>query len=126
MARKIRRKSTRVHISPARAGRLYRLLKGIAGSSTGRADLLKHLRVGIRTFYRDVDLLRECGINVEIKKDGYRLSGTLSDALHRLPFPDPELTFGDAEVLRRGRTSSHAKIQSLFARVAKTDAKRKK
>lgn len=112
-------KKTRVHISPVRAGRLYRLLKHLNRKPVGRTDLLKKLRIGMRTFYRDVDLLRECGIEVDVDGDGYSLPGTLKDALHRLPFPDPEITFGDVEVLMKGRTQTHDKLKTLFKRVTK-------
>lgn len=101
-------------ISSARAGRLYRLLKILANGSTSRATLLKKLKMGMRTFYRDVDLLRECGVPVEAKSDGYVLGESLDSALDRVPFPDPELTFGDVVQLMKGRSASHQKLKRLF------------
>lgn len=109
----------RSHVSTSRAGRLYRLLRLVAGKPVPRAVLLKKLKVGMRTFYRDVDLLRECGIGVDVEGEGYRLTDSLADALHKLPFPDPELTFGDIAILMKGRSPTHDKIRQLFARVTK-------
>jgi hypothetical protein len=51
--------------------------------------------------------------------EGYSLQGTLSDALHQLPFPDPELTFGDIETLMRGKSATHEKLRSLFKKISK-------
>lgn len=112
-------KRNRIHISPSRAGRLYRLLRQVSGGAVLRSLLLKRLRVGQRTFYRDIDLLRECGIDVAVDGEGYSLTGTLAEALHLLPFPDPELTFGDIEVLMRGRSQTHEKMRTLFKRITK-------
>lgn len=112
-------KKGRVHVSEARAGRLYKLLKLVAAGTVPRETLLRKLKTGMRTFYRDIDLLRACGVVVQIRGDGYRLKGPLSDALDVLPFPDPELTFGDVESLMRGRTPTHAKIRQLFLKITK-------
>lgn len=112
-------KRSRVHLSEARGGRLYKLLKLVAAATVPREVLLRKLKTGMRTFYRDIDLLRACGVTVLVRGDGYRLKGTLSEALDLLPFPDPELTFGDVETLRKGRTPTHAKIRQLFLRITK-------
>ena len=112
-------KKPKIHISADRAGRLYRLLKHVNGMTVTREILLKKLSVGMRTFYRDVDLLRECGIVVNVSDEGYSLDGILRDALHRLPFPDPELTFGDMDILMRGKSPSHLRLKQLFKKVSK-------
>ncbi|MBY0587561.1 hypothetical protein K2X85_10310 [bacterium] len=112
-------KKPKIHISIDRAGRLYRLLKHVSGATVDRATLLKKLNVGMRTFYRDVDLLRACGIVVNVADDGYVLEGTLKDALHQLPFPDPELTFGEIDAVMKGKSPSHVRLQQLFKKVCK-------
>ena len=112
-------KRRRARVSAARAGRLFRLLKLVSAAPVPRAVLLKKLRLGMRTFYRDVDLLRACGVLVDVDGEGYRLLGSLHDALNVLPFPDPELTFGDVEVLLKGRSPTHQKIKQLFQRITK-------
>lgn len=101
-------------VSGQRAGRLYRLLKILGEGPSPRPRLLKRLKVGMRTFYRDVDLLRECGVEIDTVPDGYALRGSLEDALGSVPFPNPELTFGDVLVLMRGRSASHQKLRRLF------------
>ena len=101
-------------ISHERASRLYRLVKILAESPVGRAQLVKRLKVGLRTFYRDVDLLRECAIEIETQRGGYRLGCSLDEALLRVPFPDPELTFGEIVILMKGRSGSHVKVRKLF------------
>ncbi len=94
-------------ISADRAGRLYRLLKQVANTGpTSRPQLLKRLKVGMRTFYRDIDLLRGCGIIIHAEPKGYTLQVTLDEALAKLPFPNPELTFGDVLQLIKGRSSA--------------------
>lgn len=106
-------------ISGVRAGRLFRLLKLLASGPLPRGVLLKRLKVGMRTFYRDVDLLRECGIDVQTRQSGYELAGELNAALDRIPYPDPELTFGDIMVLMKGRSSSHQKLRRQFDSLTK-------
>lgn len=106
-------------VSGERAGRLYRLLKILSGGSTPRTQILKKIKVGMRTFYRDLDLLRACGIDIQTVPGGYGLGQSLDDALYQLPFPDPELTFGDVATLMKGRSSSHAKLQRLFERLTR-------
>src|SRR5688572_7489176 len=51
----------RPSISADRAGRLYKLLVALGEEPQDRENLAKRLKVGVRTFFRDVDLLRECG-----------------------------------------------------------------
>lgn len=109
----------RVKISGERAGRLYKLLRLLSANPIARPQLLRKLSVGMRTFYRDVDLLRECGINIETQEGSYSLDGTLEQALAHLPFPDPELTFGDMVTLMKGRSGSHQKLRKIFAQLTK-------
>jgi hypothetical protein len=103
----------------ARAGRLYRLIRTLANGPRSRTHLLRALKVGMRTFYRDVDLLRESGIRIEAKDATYILADLLEVALHRLPFPDPQLTFGEAQQLAKGRTKAHAKLKQILDRMTR-------
>lgn len=104
----------RMRVSGQRAGRLYRLLTQLEQGPVARAQLVKKLKVGTRTFYRDIDLLRECGVKIETRNDGYELKMTLESALQKLPFPDPQLTFGDVVALQKGRTQSHKKLKGIL------------
>lgn len=110
---------TRPKISFERAGRLYKLLALIGDGPVGRPQILRALKVGMRTFYRDVDLLRETGVHINTSSSAYVLGDTLSDALDLVPFPDPELTFGDVLLLMKGRSKSHQKLKRLFAQITR-------
>ena len=101
-------------ISIDRAGRLYNLIAALAEGAQSRASLMRRLRSGVRTFYRDVDLLRSVGVDLRTEADGYSLHSSIEDALACVPFPDPELTFGDVMTLMRGRSQAHRKLKHLF------------
>ena len=98
-------------VTRQRAGRLYRLLSLTAESARTRNMLLTRLRVDVRGFYRDLELLRGRGIDVALDGDKYRLQGDLDAALARLPFPDPGLSLRDALTLCRGTTDAHKKLR---------------
>lgn len=99
-------------VTAARATRLYRLLAQIADTARTRPVLLRKLRVDLRGFYRDLELLRGLGICVDSDGDRYKLIGTLDDALTRLPFPDPGLSLREALLLANGRTEAHRKLRT--------------
>ena len=98
-------------ISTRRAARLYRLLTTLNQSGRSRPQLVKLGRAGMRTFYRDLTVLDDCKIEVRLMKGQYCLMTALDTALNRLPFPTPELTFGDVFELSKGRTAAHAKLR---------------
>ena len=104
-------------LSPDRAGRLYRFLNAAAEKPQPRAALVKTLRIGLRTLYRDIELLRELGIALQTGDLGYELKQTLDDALALIPFPNPKLTFADVLQLQRGRTKAHKRLKSFFEHV---------
>jgi predicted DNA-binding transcriptional regulator YafY len=99
-------------VTRQRAGRLYRLLTQIAETWRARQSLVNRLKVDPRGFYRDLELLRSLGIEIETDGDRYRLVGTLDEACARLPFPDPGLSLRDALQLANGRGDAHRKLQS--------------
>ena len=103
-----------VGITRDRAGRLYHLLAALAEGAQSRSALMRRLRSGLRTFYRDLDLLRTLGVDLRTEADGYALHSSLEEALGLVPFPDPELTFGDVMTLMRGRSQAHRKLKTLF------------
>lgn len=107
----------RAHISRDRAGRLYKLLKALANDPASRAQLLKSFKVGLRTFFREIDFLRECGVQIETGEFGYTPITSIDDALLQLPFPDPDLSFGDVVALMKGRSPSHQTLRHLFNQV---------
>ncbi len=99
-------------VTAQRAARLYQLLRLTAGAAKARSALRRKLKIDLRGFYRDLELLRSLGIRVCSDGDQYQLAGTLDDALSRLPFPDPGLSMRDALQLANGRTDAHRKLRS--------------
>jgi len=90
-----------VHITLGRASRLHRLVSTLTVGPTAREVLLDRLSIGLRTFYRELDLLKRCGIKVRRDGKSYRLGGTVAEAEGRLPFPDPQLSFAEMAELSR-------------------------
>src|ERR1017187_5088251 len=84
-----------VHITLQRASRLHRLVGFLATGPRTRPAILCELRVGLRTFYRELELLKKCGVKVRHKLKLYHLLPTAAEAEGRLPFPDPQLSFAE-------------------------------
>ncbi|WP_201750287.1 hypothetical protein [Tautonia marina] len=89
------RRRPAVHITDSRAARLHRLARLLDEAPRSRAELLEMLQIGLRTFYRELELLRRCGVKVRLIGKSYQLRGTLSQAEALLPFPDPRLSFAE-------------------------------
>ena len=104
--------ATSVTLTAQRAARLYRLLTLLGDGPQTRHHLVRRLKIDVRGFYRDLESLRELGIDVESGDDNrYSLTGSLDDALARLPFPDPGLNFRDVQQLAKGETAAHRKLK---------------
>jgi hypothetical protein len=99
-------------VTDERARRLARLLRLLGTGPQTRAALTRHLRLDVRGFYRDLELLRAAGIAVTLENRRYVLDEPVPQAIDRLPFPDPHLTLGEARQLARGRTAAHRKLQA--------------
>lgn len=80
-----------------------------------RDALTRHLKLDIRGFYRDLEVLRASGITVTLTERRYTLEGTAAEAVARLPFPDPRLTLGEAQLLAKGRSAAHGKLKKQIA-----------
>jgi hypothetical protein len=106
-------------VSLERAARLYRLIKFLGTGPKTRAAVLQKLHIDIRTFYRDLELLREYKIDVELKRSRYILEDKVADALERLPLPDPGLTLGEARILSKGKTPIHLKLRRLLSQITR-------
>lgn len=111
------RRRPSVHISLARAARLHRLVMILAAAPRAREQLLADLRVGLRTFYRELELLRRCGIKVRLEGKQYRLLGTAEEAEGRLPFPDPHLSFAEMAELARCPGEAGRRLAGLLESV---------
>lgn len=107
-------------VTPERAKRLYRLLRLLATGPQTRAVLMKRLRLDVRGFYRDLELLRASGIELPLFKRRYTLGMPGDEATDRLPFPDPRLTLAEAVQLAKGRSAAHRKLRGQIARIVST------
>jgi hypothetical protein len=104
-------------VTPERAARLYRLLQLLATGPQTRPALTRRLRLDVRGFYRDLELLREAGIELALRGRRYSLDEPVVQAVARLPFPDPHLNLGEASQLAKGRTRLHRKLKQQLAQI---------
>lgn len=104
-------------VTAARVARLYRLLQLLAAGPLTRPALLRRLGLNQRGFYRDIELLRAAGIRVIPSAGRYSLEPGLEAAVELLPFPDPQLTLGEAQRLARGKTSVHRALQARVEQI---------
>ena len=101
-------------VTSERAARLYRLIKIVQSKPLTREALRKRLRLDLRGFYRDLELLRDAGIELALVKRKYVLPDRVNHVLVRLPFPDPRLTLGEAVLLSKGRSKAHKKLREII------------
>ncbi len=111
-----------VHITLARAARLHRLVGALGGDGRSRDDLLALLGIGLRTYYRELELLRKCGVRVKLVAKHYTLVGPAAEAEGRLPFPDPQLNFAEMVELAAGPGPAARRLADLLARVTAAPA----
>jgi hypothetical protein len=117
--RKSRPKTEAVAVTAERAARLYRLVALLAAAPQTREALRKQMRVDVRSFYRDLWLLRQSGIKVHLRERRYVLKVAPATAYARLPFPDPHLDLGEAQQLAKGKSAAHRKLKALLGRIVK-------
>jgi predicted DNA-binding transcriptional regulator YafY len=114
-------------VTTPRAARLYRLLQLLGAGPQTLATLTRQLCCDVRSFYRDLKLLRDIGFDVPLQEQHYRLAGDVTEAIAaQLPFPDPNLTLAEAQQLAQGRTAAHRKLQKQIARIMPAPGKKKK
>ena len=111
------RRRPAVHITLQRAARLHRLVRFLAGAPRPRQTILSELRVGLRTFYRELELLKKCGVKVRHKHKLYHLVPTAEEAEGRLPFPDPQLSFAEMAELARCDCAAGRRLSALLTAV---------
>jgi predicted DNA-binding transcriptional regulator YafY len=125
------RRRPSVHITLGRAARLHRLIAILAQGPQRRDELLGTLQIGLRTFYRELELLKRCGIKIKLKHKNYELQSTAEEAEGRLPFPDPQLSFAEMAELARGTGPAAQRLSTMLEAVisqstAPARAKRKR
>ncbi len=113
-------------VTALRAARLHRLVTLLAAGPQTRDALRKRMRMDVRSFYRDLELLRTAGIKVPLRERRYELSMDAATAYRLLPFPDPHLNLGDAQQLAKGQSPAHRKLKALIARIVGPASGRKK
>jgi hypothetical protein len=111
------RRRPAVHITLGRAARLHHLVMLLAESPRTRDEVLSRLQVGLRTFYRELELLKRCGVKVQQKDKAYTLHATADQAEGRLPFPDPQLSFAEMAELSRCAGDAGTRLAEMLASV---------
>jgi predicted DNA-binding transcriptional regulator YafY len=111
-----------VNITINRAARLHRLVRTLRDGGRTREQLLAALGAGLRTFYRELELLKKCGVRIQFDKKLYVLHGTAGEAEGRLPFPDPQLSFAEMAELARGPGAAAQRLAALLDAVVNQPA----
>ncbi len=111
------RRRPSVHITLQRAARLNQFVRFLAESPRPRKTILNELRMGLRTFYRELELLNRCGVKVRHKNRMYHLVPTPAEAEGRLPFPDPQLSFAEMAELAGCDCRAGRRLAELLAAV---------
>lgn len=106
-------------MTPSRASRIYKMVKLLTKGEVARTTLLSRLRVGVRTFYRDVNYLRASGVTLKAWNEKYVIEDKLRDILGKLAFPDPRLSFPEAMELAKGRGPGAKKVRALLDKVTR-------
>jgi hypothetical protein len=82
-----------------------------------RPVLLRELGIGLRTFYRETELLRRVGIRVRLEGRRYVMHTRFAQAEARLPFPDPRLTFAEMRLLASTDGEVGLRMAALYTEV---------
>ena len=106
-----------VQITLGRASRLYQLVAMLESGPMSRESLLDRFSMGLRTFYRELDLLKKCGIKVHREGKTYELRSSMAEAEARLPFPDPQLSFAEMAELARLPGEAAGRLDEIYKRV---------
>jgi hypothetical protein len=117
-----RRKSLRPSfksVTAERAARLFQILKLVGSGPQTRGAITQRLRLDVRAFYRDLELLRASGINLRRVNRRYALNGAVAVAIARLPFPNPHLVLGEAIQLAKGSGLAHRKLKDQIASIVR-------
>ena len=111
-----------VHITMNRAARLHRLVMILSEAQQTRETLLERLDIGLRTFYRELELLKRCGVRIKLAQRNYVLQTSAEAAEGKLPFPDPQLSFAEMAELAQGGSPAAKRLSELLANVTSKEA----
>ena len=112
-----RRRRPSLHITLPRAARLHRLVRFLAEAPRNRMAILSELQISLRTFYREWEWLKRCGVKVRQRSKLYFLWATAEQAEGRLPSPDPRLSFAEVAELARCDCAAGRRLGALLAEV---------
>ena len=126
MKRSARSRRPAVHITLGRAARLHHMVKLLSQAPKNRSAILGALAIGLRTFYRELELLHRCGVKIQQKNKLYTLISTATQAEGQLPFPDPQLSFAEMEELSRGPGEAARRLAALLDSVINHPLTKKK
>jgi predicted DNA-binding transcriptional regulator YafY len=104
-------------MSPERLSRLHRLAHKLAQGPVDKGTLMTSLDVGTRTLYRDLETLRQFGMDSIRSQGGFTLCVHVSEIEELLPFPDPQLNFADARRLASIEDPVARRIVEQFVRI---------
>ena len=90
------------------------MVKLLSQAPKTRSAILAALTIGLRTFYRELELLQRCGVKIQQKDKLYTLISTAAQAEGRLPFPDPQLSFAEMEELSRSPGEAGKRLAALL------------
>jgi hypothetical protein len=102
------------------------MVKLLAEGPNTRDAILAALGIGLRTFYRELELLHRCGVKIQQKNKLYTLISTAEQAAGRLPFPDPQLSFAEMEELARCPGEAGKRLAALLDSVINQPLAKKK
>ena len=105
-----------------RASRLYAMIALLGDDPQTRDDLLAKIGIGLRTFYRELQLLKRCGIRVVNLGKIYHLKTSTEEAHGKLPFPDPQLSFAEMIELTAGSGPASRRLDQLLRSVTESTA----
>jgi hypothetical protein len=106
-----------INLTRRRASRLHALVRLLEERPRARDEILRTLDVGLRTFYRELDLLKRRGVKVRHKDRLYSLGPDAREPAGRLPFPDPQLSFAEIAELARCDCESGRRLAALLESV---------
>ena len=101
MNRRNRGRRIAAEVTSGHAARLLRFVTLLGRGPRGSEEILGELGVGVRTFYRELALVKKHGIRVARRGRAYTLLTPPEEAEARLPFPDPQLSFAEMAELSR-------------------------
>lgn len=106
-------------VTAERAARLLRLVMLVKARPQKRDFLCRQLSVDVRSFYRDLLLLRKWRIKVRMRNRCYELDMDTQKVYSLVLFPDPYLSLAEAIQVAQGRTPAHRKLKKLIDRIVK-------